>query len=307
MKSRTWHSQTARLWARGKGLLLGVALATALMGTTQPVQAQEKRIQDEQTSQGPAILREVGIDQKLNEQVPLNLEFRDESGKVVTLGQYFTGQRPVVLTLVYYECPMLCTEVLNGLVRALRVLPANWVLGRDFDIVTVSFNPAETPELAQAKKNTYLAQYKKPEAGAGWHFLTGKEPSIRRLTQSVGFRYVYDEKLGQYAHAAAIMLLTPEGKVSRYFYGVDYPPKDLRLGLTEASNGKAGGLSEQILLLCYHYDPVIGRYSLLTLRLVQIGGIVTLLALGTFLFIMFRRDWRKSPPSGGQSNEVKAP
>lgn len=273
------------------------------------VQAQRQTVQDEQTSQGPALLREVGIDQKLNQQIPLEAEFRDENGKPVQLKQYFDGRKPVVLTMVYFECPMLCTEVLNGLIRTLRVLPSNFAVGKDFDILTVSFDPRETPELAAAKKKNYLAQYKKPEAGSGWHFLTGNEESIRRLTQAVGFRYVYDQRLGQYAHAAAIMLLTPQGKVSRYLYGVDYPPKDLRLGLTEASNGKIGGLSEQILLLCYHYDPVIGKYSLLTLRLVQIGGVITLLALGTFLFVMFRRDWKKSRSEGPSepSSEVKAP
>jgi protein SCO1/2 len=235
----------------------------------------------------PPTLRHVGIDQHLNGQIPLDLTFRDESGKSVRLGDYF-GRKPVLLNLVYYECPMLCTLELSGLVRGLRGMSLR--VGRDFNVVTVSFNPRETPPLAAAKKENYIRLYGHPEAAAGWHFLTGAEPSIDALAQAVGFRYVYDPKAAQYAHATGIMVATPQGKLARYFYGIDYPPGDLRLGLVEASQSKIGTPVDSVLLFCYHYDPNTGKYSLMILQLMQAAGVATVLGLGVFLLVLFRRE-----------------
>ncbi len=238
----------------------------------------------------PAPLRDVGIDQKLNEQLPLNLTFRDETGKPVQLRQYF-GQKPVILSLVYYDCPMLCTLVLNGLVRSLRVVPLD--VGDQFDVVTVSFDPRETPALAAAKKETYVKRYARAQASQGWHFLTGEEASIQQLTRAVGFRYAYDAKSGEFAHATGIMVLTPTGRLARYFYGIEYSPRDLRLALVEASAHKIGSVVDQLLLFCFHYDPRTGKYSLVVMNVLRVAGMGTLLALGSFLFVMFRRDRRK--------------
>jgi protein SCO1/2 len=234
----------------------------------------------------PAILSDIGIDQRLNEQLPLDLTFRDENGKQARLGDYF-GRRPVVLALVYYECPMLCTQVLNGLVRTLRVL--SFDAGREFDVVAVSFDPGEGPGLAHAKKEAYVKDYGRAATAGGWHFLTGDPDSIAKLTRAVGFRYAYDEKLDQFAHGAAIMVLTPSGVVSRYLYGIEYAPRDLRLGIVEASKGAVGTIADQVLLLCYHYDPSTGRYSFMVLTLVRIGGLLTLVALGTFFWVERRK------------------
>ncbi|MGH9313440.1 MAG: SCO family protein [Vicinamibacterales bacterium] len=233
-------------------------------------------------SEKPAILREVGIDQRLNERLPLDLRFRDEEGRDVRLGDYL-GRRPVVLALVYYECPMLCTQVLNGLVSALTVMSLD--AGREFDVVAVSFDPKEGPGLARAKKQSYLERYGRPGTAAGWHFLTGGPESIERLTKAVGFRYVYDEKRDQFAHGAAITVVTPSGVISRYFYGIEYAPRDLRLGLVEASADRIGSIADQVLLLCYHYDPATGRYGFVALTLVRIGGILTIAAFGVFLWL----------------------
>lgn len=237
-----------------------------------------------------SLTRDVSIEQKLNEQVPLDLTFRDESGKTVTLKQYF-GKKPVLLTLVYYECPSLCGLVLQGLLKSLRVL--NYTPGEQFEIVTVSISPTETPELAAAKKQSFLKEYGRLDAAAGWHWLTGDEANIRALADSVGFRYVYDPKTKQYAHAAGIMLLTPSGKVSRYFYGIEYSPRDLRLGIMDASQGKVGSLVEKVILFCYQYDPTTGKYGLLVVRLIQLGGLLTLLVLGGFMGTMFYRERRE--------------
>jgi protein SCO1/2 len=234
----------------------------------------------------PPILREVGIDQRLNEQAPLHLSFRDEEGRAVRLGDYF-GRRPVILALVYYECPMLCTQVLNGLVGALRVL--SFDAGREFDVVAVSFDPGEGPGLARAKKQTYLERYGRPGSAQGWHFLTGDQQAIAELTRAVGFRYVYDATLDQFAHGAAVIVLTPSGIVSRYFYGIEYAPRDLRLGLVEASANRIGSAVDRVLLLCYHYDPATGRYGFIALTLVRIGGVLTVAALALFLILERRR------------------
>ena len=251
--------------------------------------------------QRPAALREVGLDQRLGEQVPLDLPFRDESGRSVTLRD-FVHDKPVILSLAYYECPMLCTLVLNGMVRALRTL--SFDPGKEFEIVTVSFNPADTPELARAKKATYVDAYRRDGADRGWHFLTGDAPAIERLARAVGFRYTYVPAEKQFAHAAAIMVLTPDGTLARYFYGVEYAPRDLRLGLVEAADRKIGSPVDQLMLYCYAYDPATGKYGAIAMRLVRIGGIATMLALGGFIVIMRRRETRDGaagPAPAGRS------
>lgn len=235
----------------------------------------------------PDLLKDVGIDQKLNNSVPLDLVFRDEHGQPVELGQYF-GSKPVVLTLVYYNCPMLCTQVLNGLDRGLKALPME--IGKDFNVVTVSIDPTEKPVLAEAKQALYTGIYGRSGAAQGWHFLTGDEPQIKQLADAVGFRYAYDPDSKQFAHASAIMMLTPEGKISRYFYGVQYPERDLRLGLVEASQGKIGSPVDQVLLFCYHYDAHTGKYGLLISRVIQLAGGLTVLIGGIFLILLFRSE-----------------
>jgi protein SCO1/2 len=246
----------------------------------------------------PGLLAKIGLDQKLDAQVPLDLAFLDEQANPVTLRQYF-GRRPVILALVYYECPMLCTQVLNGLVSAVGVLTFD--VGREFEIVTVSFNPRETPGLARAKKAAYLERYGRPGADAGWHFLTGQPEAITRLTDAVGFRYAYDEDTAQFAHATTIIVLTPEGRVSRYFYGIEYAPRDLRLGLVEASRNRIGTALDQALLLCYHYDPSEGKYGVAIMNLVRFGGVLTLAAIGSFLFIALRRERHAVAPAARQT------
>jgi protein SCO1/2 len=235
----------------------------------------------------PAALSRVSFEQRLNEQLPLELPFKDENGKAVKLGDYF-GRKPVVLTFVYYECPMLCTEVLNGLESALRVL--NESIGKEFDVVTVSFDPKETPVLALGKKKAYLQRYKRPEAEQGWHFLTGDESSISALTRAAGFNYAWDEASQQFAHASGIVVVTPQGKVARYFFGIDYAPRDIKFALVESSNEKIGTIADKLLLYCYHYDPSKGNYGFVAMRAVRIGGAATILALVGFVFVSLRRD-----------------
>jgi len=229
---------------------------------------------------------DVGIDQHLGAQVPMEVTFRDEAGRPITLRECLGG-KPTILVLAYYRCPMLCTEVLNGLTDALRALPYN--VGDRFNVVTVSFDPQELPVLAAAKKSSYLAAYNRPGAEAGWHFLTGEKSAITALTQAVGFRYKYDPKIDQFAHASGIIVLTPDGKVSRYFYGIIYPPADLRLGLVESSDGRIGTLADQVVLLCYHYDPATGKYSPAILGLMRIAGVVTLVGIGLLMLLARRR------------------
>ena len=238
-------------------------------------------LEAENSSTLPPIAREIGIDQKLNQQIPADLQFKDELGNNVTLAKYFNGNKPMVLTLVYYQCPMLCTEVLNGLLKALNVM--NLQVGNDFDVVTVSFNPNETPSLANAKKAAYVKAYKHDGGNKGWHFLTGTKSSIDEITKATGFRYAYDSKSELFAHGAAIMVLTPQGKISHYFYGVEFSARDLRLALVEASQGKIGSATDQILLFCFHYDPSQGKYSAYALNFVRLGGIITIICLGIFI------------------------
>lgn len=239
----------------------------------------------------PADLSDVGFDQRLGEAVPLDLDFRDSSGREVRLGDYFDG-RPVILSLVYYECPMLCDLTLSGLAQSLK--PLDFAMGEDFEVVTVSFDPGEGPAVAAEAKRRYLPRYGRAEAEDGWHFLTGDDAEIRRLADAVGFRYAYDEESDEYAHAAGIVMVTADGTISRYFFGTDHPAKDLRLGLVETAGGSIGSPVDQILLYCYHYDPALGRYSAATMNLVRAGGAATVLALAVFIFVMLRRERRRA-------------
>jgi len=246
----------------------------------------------------PQILNNIEIEQKLNAPVPLDLAFRDENGQAVKLGDYF-GKKPVVLALVYYDCPMLCTEVLNGMVSAFSVLKFD--IGKEFEVVTVSFDPREKPELARAKKATYLRRYGRPGAEQGWHFLTGEQPAIAALTKAVGFHYQWDTQTQQFAHATALMVLTPQGKIAQYYYGVEYSPKDLRLGMVEASQGHIGTMVDQVLLYCYHYDPRTGKYGAIVSRVMQIAGMITVVLLGGFLIAMFKLEPRNYKITRGRA------
>jgi protein SCO1 len=232
----------------------------------------------------------VGIDQKLASQVPLDTVFKDETGRTVTLRDYFKPNKPVVLALVYYECPMLCTMTLNGMSAAFK--PLNFNVGDEFEVVTISIDPKETPAQAAAKKKSYVRSYGRQSAERGWHFLTGDESQIKQVAESVGFRYFYDDKSKQYAHASGIMLLTPEGKVSRYFYGLEYSARDLRLGVVEASSNKVGSLAEQVMLLCFHSDPMKGKYGFWVMGSLRVAAVLVLLSLGTFILFHVRRDRR---------------
>ncbi len=255
------------IWLRGVSVVSVLAIASISMAAPSDVV--------------PPQLRGVGIDQNLNAQVPLDLTFHDESGKPVRLEQYFQEGKPVILNLVYYECPMLCTLVLNGLTSALRAL--SFDVGKQFEVVTVSFSPEETPALAASKKKTYLDEYRRPGADAGWHFLTGEAAAIETLARSVGFRYRYDPAVKQFAHAAAIMVLTPKGRVARYFYGVEYSPRDLRFGLIEAAENRIGNRIDQLLLYCFHYDPATGKYSATILAVLRVAAAATVRGLLGFI------------------------
>ena len=230
-------------------------------------------------------LKDVGIDQKLNSQVPLDLSFRDESDEPVTLGKYFTG-RPVILSLVYFNCPMLCPRVVQGMARTLNLATLN--MGEDYSVLTVSFDPKDTPREAADKKREWLQALDKRNSRQAWHFLTGDQNAIKALTQAVGFRYTWDPDSRMFAHATGIMVLTPEGRVSKYFYGTEYLPADLRLGLIDASHGNIGSAVDQILLFCCKYNAVSGKYDLLLSRVLAIAGAITIVALGAFLLILFR-------------------
>ncbi len=248
----------------------------------------------------PPYLENVGIEQHLNAQVPSDLSFVDDTGRPVKLGDYF-GKKPLILNLVYYNCPMLCGEALAGLSASMKMIKFD--VGNQFDVVTVSFNPKETPQIAAEKKADYLKRYGRPNAAAGWHFLTGQPESINALTKAVGFQYQYDATKDQYAHATAIMVLTPEGRISRYFYGVDFPPKDLRLGLVEASQNKIGNAVDQVLLYCYHYDPTAGKYGAVVSNMLKLGGGLTILFIAALIFILIRLD-RAAPHQGWDKSEL---
>ncbi len=277
--------------------LTAAVLATAAAAS--PAAAVETGSAAEQNK--PAYLRDVGIDQKLGAQVPLDLTFRDEAGRPVKLAQYFDGQKkPVILTLVYYSCPQLCTLVLNDLNRGMNGL-STLSAGDDYQVVTVSIDPSDTPALAADKKQTYMASYRRPHAEQGWHFLTGDQTSIRKLTEAVGFKYKWDPKYQQFIHPSGLTILTPKGTVSRYFFGIDYDLKDLRLSLEEASSNKIGSLTDRILLYCFHYDETSGRYTPTITRVVKLGGVLTVAGLGFFWFAMYRLEQTRygaTPDSG---------
>jgi protein SCO1/2 len=283
-----------------KGATVAMVLCLACMA--QAVCAQVSGYGDKSqgpTNTQPGVLGGVGVDQHLNTQLPLGLAFTDDTGKVVRLASYF-GKRPAILALVYYQCPMLCSEELNGLTSALQMV--NFVPGKDFDVIVVSIDPSEGTDLAAAKKRTYLKRYGHPETADGWHFLTGTQANIDALTRAVGFRYVKipgpDGRLTQFAHASAIQIVTPEGKLAQYYMGVEYSPKDLLLGLDEASSNRIGSPVDNILTYCYHYDPQTNTHSLIVSRVVQMGGLLTIVLLGGFMTLMFRRDYKQSHPVG---------
>ena len=262
-----------------KSLMIPVLIAGAALGQTQsPSQKAFK----------PAALRGVGIDQKMGAQVPIDVPFLDEFGQKVTLRKYLG--KPVILALVYYSCPSLCTMILDGVVRSVKGL--EMTAGNQYDVVAVSFDPRETPEMARDKKAVYVKQYGRSGGENGFHFLTGEEASSRSLADAVGFHYAYDPMTNQYAHASAIMILTPEGRVARYFYGIDYPARDVRFGLEDASGGKISSPVDAVLLYCYHYDPSNGKYGFVIMKALRIAGGLTLLCLVGFMLIMFRRDFR---------------
>jgi protein SCO1/2 len=250
------------------------------------------------------ILAQVGIDQKIGQQLPLDLVFKDETGRNVRLGQYF-GSKPVVLALAYYECPMLCTQVLNGMTGALKTL--SFDAGKDFDVVVVSIDPRDGYTMAAAKKASYVGSYGRPATAAGWHFLTGTDASIKPLAAAIGFRYAYDTGLRQYAHGAAIYVATPKGVVSRYLLGIDFAPRDLRLALVEASHNALGTVGDQVLLLCYHYDPATGKYGAAVLNSIRAGFILTVGAFLTFLFVSLRRESASAKATAGQAPDHLAP
>jgi len=270
--------------ARRLAVFLAAALTSAFC--LLPVGAQAP-FMTQNPSGRPEILRDVGIDQKLDQTIPLELTFHDEIGKTIRLQDFF-GRKPVILTLVYYQCPMLCTQVLNGQLRAMKNITLD--LGDQYEAVTVSIDPSERPILAEAKKMMYAGLYGRPSAMQGWHFLTGSQESIAQLARATGFRYAFDKASGQFAHASAIMVLTPQGKISRYFYGIQFPARDLRLALVEASEGKIGTPMDQILLFCYHYDPITGKYGLAIANLVRAAGLATVLGIGLMMFVLFRGE-----------------
>src|SRR3984957_19372895 len=278
-----------------KGVL---ALAAGLVLAVSSASAQVSSYADKQMGEAasdhlPTVLNKVSIVQKLNTQIPLDGEFRDETGKAVRMGDYF-GKRPAILALVYYNCPMLCSEELDGLVGALEMV--KFRPGKDFDVIVASIDPSETPELAAKKKAFYLKRYGQPETADGWHFLTGQRAAIHAVTKAIGFGYERvpgpDGTMSQFAHASSIEIATPQGRLAQYYLGVEYSPKDVLLGLIDASGNKIGSPVANILTYCYHYDPQINKHSLIVARVVQLGGMVTVASLGGFMFVMFRRDIR---------------
>jgi protein SCO1/2 len=275
----------------------GLALLLAPPASAQPSRPKSVPPPGQAASEQIPILREVGIDQKLGDQVPLDLVFADENGRDVKLGELFRD-RPVVLALVYYECPMLCTQVLSGLDGSLTAL--SFSAGREFDLVVVSFDPGETPAIAADRRRNFINRYRRVGSEGGIRFLTGRQEAIAALADAVGFRYAYDEAIDQYAHPAAITILTGDGRVSRYLYGVEFAPKDLRLGLVEASEGRVGTAVDTLLLYCYHYDPESGKYGMAIMNLIRLAGALTVVGLGTFIVVSLRRDRRMVEARGAK-------
>lgn len=287
----------ARRGLPAAGLLL---LAACWLTPAAVAQYAQPPVGPRPTGNSTEVLQKVGIDQRLDEQIPLDLRFRDETGREVALAEYFSKGKPVVLTLVYYECPMLCNQVLNGAVGAFQGL--GFTVGKEYEVVTVSFDDREGPELAARKKETYLRRYRRAGAEAGWHFLTGDKASVEALARATGFRYVWDEESKQFAHASALMVATPSGRLSHYLYGIDFPPKDLRLALVEASEGKIGSPVDALLLYCYHYDPVSGRFAPV-MGVLRAAGVLTVFGV-VALLLYLRRKTRAA--EGRWDEEIKA-
>jgi len=276
-----------------RGLITATILvAGAALCAKAQVAAPKAELGQTSSAQKPSILDQVGIDQHLNAQVPLDLAFTDENGRPVQLRQYF-GQKPVVVTMVYYQCPMLCSQVLNGLAGTLNGI-TRFNVGRDFNVITVSFDPRDTPDAAAASKKKFLSRYRREGSDQGWHFLTGRKDQIEALAQALGFRYAWDPEIQQFAHASGIMLLTPGGRVAQYYYGIEYAPRDLQYGIIEASRGKIGNIVDQMILYCYQYDPAKGKYGAVIFRILKISALATVLVLGGFMVIMFRRDYAQA-------------
>jgi protein SCO1/2 len=296
------NAQHARVCAR----VFTCALSMALWASSISVHAQEPGFPSPSydmmepgslaTARLPQ-LENVTFKQRLNTQLPLDTHFNDEYGRDVTLGHYFDSQRPVILAFVYYSCPMLCTQVMNGVARAAMTLPFS--AGKDFDVVFISFDPRDKPETAFAKKTALMNYWSMQNQSGAWHFLTGEEPQIRQVTSAAGFFYMWDDKTQQFAHLSGVLVLTPDGRLSRYFYGIEYSPKELRLALVESGQGHIGSLVDELLLYCYHYDPANGRYGAVVMNLVRIGGVLTVVLLGTFIVLMRRRETR--PPMEGHA------
>lgn len=308
MKSnRTWKVDQRGIQdpcaARGAGCgagarraaLLCVAMGSVIM-TAAPASVRAQGLQRE-------LMEQIGIDQRIDATIPMGLIFRDEAGRERRLADYF-GRRPVILAPVYYECPMLCNEVLNGLIRSLRSI-SSLDAGDDFDVLAFSFDPREGPDLAARKKQTYVARYDRSGTRGGWHFLTGEEEAIRTLTETVGFRYAFNPETQEYVHAGAVIVVTPEGRVARYFFGIEYPARDLRLSLVEASSNRIGSPVDQLLLMCYRYDPTTGRYGLAIMQVIRLAGLATVLALVSFMVVMFRRDIRTAWVRGGLARPAR--
>ncbi|GAB4424807.1 MAG: SCO family protein [Anaerolineae bacterium] len=261
---------------------LSIWVTVAVLTGAHPVAAQEPLPQD--------LIKLSQFDQNLNAQLPLDLTFTDSTGQPVTLGEYF-GDKPVVLSLGYYECPMLCSLVRNGLFDSLQKL--DFTIGEDFQVVVVSIDPDETPQIAEVKRRASMMEYGRSTSPDGWNFLVGSEENIKQLADTVGFKYAYDPRIDEYVHPSGVMIITPQGRVARYFYGIEYPATDLRLGLVEASDNKIGSPVDQLLLTCYHYDPVSGEYTLAIMNIIRIVGVTTVLIIGGLLLMMLRRDWGK--------------
>jgi len=291
--SPQWTQRTQRLlgmcsFVSFVSLVVAASASAQMSGVPSPGYRQEPGAV---SSAVPAPLREIGFDQNLDRPLPLDAQFRDEQGETVRLGQYF-GSRPVVLAFVYYDCPMLCTLVLNALSSTLNVLSLE--AGKDFELVLIGFDPREKPAQAAAKKAEQLQRYKHAGAGAGWHFLTGDAPAIERVTKAAGFRYVWDEQTQQFAHPTGIIVVTPDGRPARYLFGIEYGPRDVRFALVEASEGRVGSAVDSLLLYCFHYDPMTGRYGLYIMRTLRIAGVATVLLIGAFIVVMVRREKRQA-------------
>jgi protein SCO1 len=268
--------------------LIAVAFIVCAAASARAQAAPKAELGQSPANTTPSMLENVGIDQHLNQKIPLDLNFVDENGQPVQLRQYF-GEKPVIVTMVYYTCPMLCSQVLSGLTGTLVSL-SGFDVGREFNVLTVSFDPRDTPQAAMENKARYLKRYRRAGSEEGWHFLTGKQEQIQTLAQALGFRYVWDEQNQQFAHASGIMLLTPDGRIAQYYYGIEYAPHDLRLGVVEASKGKVGTIVDQLLLYCYHYDPTQGKYGVVIFNVFRISALATIVVLGGFLLVMFRRE-----------------